>query len=832
MPTSLLPIHSVLADLIECLAQQDTCILQAPPGAGKTTVVPLALMQQAWAQGKKIILLEPRRLAVRSVAQRLAEQLGEKVGQRVGYRMRLERKVSVQTQIEVVTEGVLLRQLQADPSLSDIALIIFDEFHERSLNADLALALSLSARELFCEQPLKLLIMSATLDTPQLAQALAAPVIQSEGRSYPVYMIYSAPWRRQDQLIERMQALVERALNERQGSLLVFLAGQNEIRQLQEKLTHSLDLTHIQLAPLYGELSLAEQRKAIDPVPAGMRKIVLATNIAETSLTIDDITVVIDSGFERQAVFDAGKGITRLTTQRISKASAEQRAGRAGRLAPGVCYRLYSAEQYNQLEAHSQAQILQADLSPLALQLLSWGMQSHELFWLDQPPAANYQQGLDLLEQFGALHNGQLSPHGKQMARLPLEPRLAHLLLCGQRLGYLTLAAELAALLTERDFRNAQGADLQLRLDALHAPSQQPRIKRIRQLAEQFAKALPEHTAIAPALTAQDALGALLALAFPERIALQRAGQTANYKMANGRGVHFYTADSLQKHKWLVIAELSGQAGRTQDCIQLAVGLNPQLFHQVLSGLVREQTICQWQAQGSFIAEKQSKIGELLLSSQPLEQVDDQQRVQALLDQIRQQGLALLPFTPAIKQWQARVSLLRELELAEQGQTAWPDVGDEYLLEHLEQWLAPYVINIVKLSQLAALNLQDILSSLLIWPQPQQLDELAPKQFSVPSGSTISIDYSQTPPVLAVRLQELFGLAQTPAIANGKQALKLHLLSPARRPVQVTMDLASFWQNTYFDVKKDLQGRYPKHYWPDDPLQAEPTARAKRRPPL
>lgn len=826
MSTLNLPINAVLAQLLDTVAAHSKCILQAPPGAGKTTQVPMALLTQPWLAGKKILLLEPRRLAVRTVAQRLAEQLHEPVGQQVGYRMRLDTKVSSETRIEVVTEGVLLRQLRADPSLSDIGIIIFDEFHERSLNTDLALALSLSARALFCEHEVKLLFMSATLDQHKLAATLQAPIVESTGRSFPVDIVWSSVWRREDVLVAKIYALIERAVHEQQGSILVFLPGQAEIRQLTEKLADELLDDSILIAPLYGDLPLSAQRKAI--APSFQRKIVLATNVAETSLTIEGITVVVDSGFERRPIFDPNKGITRLALCKISKASAQQRAGRAGRLSKGVCYRLWSAEQHKQLEEHAVAEILQADLSSLALSLFDWGATPDELFWMDKPPAAHYQQAVDLLVKLQAVKNQRLTLLGKEMASLPIEPRLARLLLAAQNWGQLKLGAQIVAILTERDFLKTTETDIQLRINVLQIPSQQPQIQRIQQLAKQFERSLKAINNTCQ-ITQEQAVGALLAVAFPERIAQQREG-SSTYKLANGRGVHFAQVDTLQKAKWLVVADMAGQIGHKEERITLAAELDPRLFSQVLADLVTTYSIAEWQTESnSFVAQEQQRIDQLLLASKPLKQINSQLRVEALLTMIRQKGLAVLSFTNTVKQWQARVLLLRQLDLQSNQDSDFPDVSNQFLLCRLEQWLAPYIQQVDKLAQLQQLNILEILKNLLSWEQSKRLDELVPSHFKVPSGSSIAIDYSQQPPVLAVRLQELFGLAQTPSVANGRQALQLHLLSPAHRPVQVTMDLTNFWKSTYFEVKKDLQGRYPKHYWPDNPLQAEPTSRVKRR---
>ncbi|KJZ38337.1 ATP-dependent helicase HrpB [Pseudomonas fluorescens] len=834
-----LPIDEVLPALREALATRHEAVLEAPPGAGKTTRVPLALLNEPWLAGQTILMLEPRRLAARAAAERLASELGEKVGETVGYRIRLDSKVGPKTRIEVVTEGILTRRLQDDPALEGVGLLIFDEFHERSLDADLALALSLNGRELFRDdQPLKILLMSATLEGERLAGLLDdAPILRSEGRMYPVAMRWGRPFQPGEFIEPRLVQTILEALNDETGSVLVFLPGQAEIRRVHQQLADALgESTQVLLCPLHGELDLAAQRAAIDPAPAGKRKVVLATNIAETSLTINGVRVVIDAGLARVPRFDPGSGMARLDTQRISKASATQRAGRAGRLEPGVCYRLWSQDQHEQLAAYASAEILSADLAGLALQLGRWGVTPGQLVWLDVPPAAAYAQAQDLLDRLGALDGEALTRHGQAMAELPAHPRIAHLLLRGQALGLADMACDVAALLGERDILRGAGADLHSRLVLLSGEERAARgaqggVQRARQLARQYRGYLRGKVSEPVSDPGHPRwLGALLALAYPDRVAQQRRAGGAEYRLANGRAALFAEADSLMKQPWLVIADLGSRQGQREERIYLAADFDPALFDSVLAEQVRCVDQLDWdEREGVLRAERQRKVGELILSREPLTGLDETARSQALVNLVRRKGLELLPWTPELRQWQARVALLRQLDLSSKEQSEWPDVSDAALLKSLEHWLMPYLGKVSRLSHFTNLDLSSIVHNLLPWPLPQRLDELAPHHLSVPSGSSIRLDYSEQPPILAVRLQELFGLAETPRIAGGRQVVKLHLLSPARRPVQVTQDLANFWRSTYAEVKKDLKGRYPKHYWPDDPLVAEATARIKPR---
>lgn len=835
-----LPIDAAIPSLRQALTGHDSVVLQAPPGAGKTTRVPLALLNEAWLGEQSILMLQPRRVAARAAAERMASELGERVGETVGYRIRLESRVGPSTRIEVVTEGILARRLQDDPSLEGVGLVIFDEFHLRSLDSDLALALCLNGRELFRDdQPLKLLVMSATLEGARLSSLLGdAPVVTSEGRMFPVDTVWGQPYQTGEYIEPKVVRACLDAVHDQQGSILVFLPGQAEIRRVHQELSDKLaGRDDLLLCALHGELDLSAQRAAIEPAPPGQRKIVLATNIAETSLTIEGVRVVIDSGLERVPRFDPSSGMTRLATQRISQASAAQRAGRAGRLEPGICYRLWSQTQHEQMAAYGAPEIHQADLAALALQLARWGVTPDQLRWLDMPPAAPFTQARDLLGRLGALEaHGRLSSHGQAMAEVPAHPRIAHLLLRGHALGLGALACDVAALLGERDVLSGGGADLHSRLAMLEGSQRMPRhaqgaAQRIKQLARQYrsyqrgsvteAVADPEHPRW---------LGCLLALAYPDRVAQQRRAGGGEYRLANGRAAMFIEPDALMKHSWLVVAELGSRQGQREERIYLATDLDPALFENVLAEQVMVVDELDWDDRaGALVAERQRKIGQLVLSREPLKELDADARSRALLGLVRKKGLELLPWTPELRQWQARVALLRELDMAQQGQSKWPCFRDDTLLATLEEWLLPYLNNVSRLSHFSLLDLGSILRGALPWPLPQELDELAPTHIKVPSGSSIKLDYSESPPVLAVRLQEMFGLADTPRIAGGKLPIKLHLLSPARRPVQVTQDLANFWRSTYLEVKKDLKGRYPKHWWPDDPMEAEPTARAKPR---
>ncbi len=844
-----LPVADVLEALQLGLREADEWVLQAPPGAGKTTVVPLALLQEPWLGNRKILVLEPRRLAARAAAARMAHLLGEPLGRTVGYRIRLDVCVSDETRIEVITEGILTRQLQRDPGLEQVGLVIFDEFHERNLDSDLCLALTLQGRELFREgPPLKLLVMSATLDGEAVAALLGdAGIVTSSGRQHPVQTRFGRAHQLRDPIVKPVVDAVLHALREQQGSILVFLPGQREITRVQRDLAAALSAAGDQsvlLAPLYGNLSLEQQQRAILPAPAGRRKVVLATNVAETSLTIDGIQVVVDSGLVREPVFDPATGMSRLTTRRVSRASADQRQGRAGRLGPGSCYRLWSEEQHGRLVAHSTPEILQADLTPLALQLLAWGVDSPgELAWLDPPPEASYRSAVAMLENCGAVFTNaagrhQLTPHGVRLAQMPLHPRLAHMLLVGFDIHASETACLLAAVLSERNPLGQGEADISHTLAVLmaevHCPQElQGWFKRIWQQARRYARLAGEihkPRKFAMGVAQEDILGILLASAYPDRIARRRpGGEPGHYQLSSGRSAVLRPDDPLAGSEWLAVAEVGGQVGESADRIYSAAALNPRNFREILSSLVREEEQVEWDNQREqFVAERRSMVGRLLLSAEPLARVSETARGEALLGVVRRRGLELLPWTPELQQWRARVNLLHRVG-GTGGDNPWPDLRDRALLDTLEEWLLPYLEPVRSLRDFQQLDLRAILHARLPWPLPLDLERLAPERIAVPSGSSIAIDYSQDPPVLAVKLQEMFGCEETPVIAGGRVPLQVHLLSPAGRPLQVTQDLAGFWRGSYREVQREMKGRYPKHPWPDDPVGAIATRHTKRQ---
>ena len=848
----MLPVEECLDLLKQRLSERDEVVLQAPPGAGKTTLVPLALLAEPWLAGRKILMLEPRRIATRSAAFRMAGLLNESPGQTVGYRMRLESRIGSRTRIEIITEGILTRMLQQDPSLEDVGLVIFDEFHERNLDSDLALALCLKGRALFRSKTeagndgLKILVMSATLDSKTIAQLLQeAPIVQSEGRLYPVDVIYSRARQANERIVDRMVATIKQALADNpDSSLLAFLPGQGEIRRTAAALEDWLVSTnskHIHLRPLYGNLSIEEQQRAIAPLSgkeSGEQKVVLATNIAETSLTIEGVDVVVDSGLAREARFNPATGMTGLHTVKISAASSLQRAGRAGRLGPGKSYRLWSAEQQQQLAKHGTAEILQADLAPLALQLLEWGVADPgELTWQDPPPRGHWQQALGLLESLGALdekHGARvLSAHGQAMTALPLHPRLAHLLLRGAEIGCTEPASLLASLLSDRDPLSDVSPDLGDRLDILTGetpcPPQHKRwSERTRQLARQLAQKVSrlnlQNSAVQYLVRVDQLPGFLLACAYPDRVARRR--HSGSYQLANGRSASFSGVHNLARSRWLAVAEVSGIAGGKGDVIRSAAALDESLFSAALGDMVHQETIAQWDKKSSrFVAETQQKIGALVLQKNSLDKVPTEAKQKALIQFLQNEALKPLPWNAELRQWCARVCLLRSIDT----EADWPDVSHEALLTTLDTWLAPYLDKVNLLQDFRKLNLKDILGAMLPWEKQQRLNQLAPVRLTVPSGSSIAIDYTQSPPVLAVKLQEMFGCEQTPTVAGGKVALLVHLLSPAGRPLQITQDLAGFWRSSYHDVKKEMKGRYPKHPWPDDPLVAIATRKTRGR---
>ncbi len=831
-----LPIEPLLPTLCDTLSTERAVVLVAPPGAGKTTRVPLALLDAPWLGTQRILMLEPRRLATRAAARHMAALLGERVGERVGYRMRGESRVGPRTRIEVVTEGVLTRMLQQDPALEGVGIVIFDEFHERSLVADTGLALTLAAAELFRED-LRLLVMSATLDGAAVAAMLGnAPLLESAGRAYPVETRHATPPHG-----VRPEAHVARVIREtlahEEGSLLVFLPGAGEIRRVEAFLHESALPPDVRVTPLHGMLESAAQDAAIAPSPPGERKVVLATSIAETSLTIDGIRVVIDSGWMRIPRFSPRTGMTRLDTVRVSRASADQRRGRAGRLSPGICVRCWGVAEEAGLVPSTRAEILDSDLAPLALDLASAGFADPDaLRWLDPPPAAAFRQGRELLTLLGALDaTGALTVHGSEMATLGTHPRLAHLLLRVRDASAATAtrAAALVALLDERDPLRGDGmappADVALRLDLvarggrggagqLGVSVDHGALQRV------VTGAAGWRTRVAGFSTSREEWGdgLLVALAYPERVARQRGGP-GRFVMRNGRGATLPITDPLAHAPWLAIAALddTGRDGRIY--LAAALDLDELLLHAGEQVEIVDEVV--WDdAADAVVARRQHRLGAHVLREQPLRDVDSGRVQSALLDVIAQRGIDALPWSEDATALRQRIAFLHTVD------ATWPDVSDEALQAMLGTWLGPQLVAVRRIAAIPPHALIEGLWSLCGWEQRQQLAALAPERIEVPTGSLIRIDYSDpAAPVLAVRLQELFGMLETPMIAAGRVPLTLHLLSPAHRPMQVTRDLASFWANGYFDVRKDLRGRYPKHHWPEDPLTAAPMRGAKRR---
>lgn len=811
----MLPIHAVLEELKAVLAARTTALLVAPPGAGKTTVAPLALLDQPWVAGRKLLVLEPRRLAARAAAARMASTLGESVGETVGYRVRLQSKISARTRIEVITEGVFTRMILDDPGLEGVAAVLFDEFHERSLDADLGLALARDAQQVLRED-LRILVMSATLDVVRVTTLLdGAPVVESEGRAHPVETHYLGrnPVERIDDAAARA---VARALIEQNGSILVFLPGQGEIRRTEERLAERLRDPDIQIAPLYGALDPAEQDRAISAPPAGRRKVVLATSIAETSLTIEGVRVVIDCGQARAPRYDPASGLTRLETVRVSRAAADQRRGRAGRTEPGVCYRLWEEPETRALTPFSRPEILEADLSGFALDLARWGARDASgLAFLDQPPAGAYAEARSLLTGLQALDDrGELTEHGRALASLPLPPRLAHMLLVGAQRGQGPVAARIAALLTERGL-GGNDADLRTRLERFDRDGS-PRARDARQLAERWARdaarqAKVTKPAIDPAL--------LLAEAYPERVAKAR-GKPGEYLLASGRGVFIEPTDALAREPWLAVGELGGGAAR--DRILMAAPLDEaELLAEFADRLETEDRI-EPDARGKVKGRRLVRLGRIVVEERLVERPDAAMVEQALLDEVRRKGVGALGWGERAGGLRERVAFLRVND------PGWPDLSDAALEAGLDAWLAPHLAGKVSLAQLTDGLLASALDGLVPWELRRRLDTEAPERFEAPTGSTFRIDYAaEGGPLVEVRVQELFGLTRHPTV--GGQPLTLALLSPARRPVQLTKDLPAFWRGSWADVRKDMRGRYPRHPWPEDPTQAPPTTRAKPR---
>jgi ATP-dependent helicase HrpB len=827
----MLPIVEVLPQLRAALAAHTAAVLQAPPGAGKTTAVPPALLDERWLEGRRILLLEPRRLAARAAAGYMARGFGEAVGETVGYRVRFDAKVSARTRIEVVTEGILTRRLQSDPALEGVGLVVFDEFHERHLDTDLALALVRDAQRLL-RPDLKILVMSATLDADSVGKVLNAPVIVSEGRMFPVEVRYAAR-EPTSPFAARAAAAVREALAAHDGDILVFLPGGGEIRRAQGLLS---DLA-VDIFPLYGDLTWDAQDRALRP--GTRRKVVLATPIAETSLTIEGVRVVIDVGYARVPQFDPASGLTRLATVRVARSSAEQRAGRAGRLGPGVCYRLWTESVHRGLLAHPLPEIKTADLSGLALDLASWGADDPQtLTWLDPPPAGALAQARELLRDLGALDDAhRVTPAGREMAVLPLHPRLAHLIRAGEARGAGAAACDIAALLSERDLYaggQRQSVDITARLDALTAFRKRGRVgaqamgadpdacARVDQAAAQTRRLLNDRTPAAPALAD---VGVLLAAAYPDRVAAQRRPNDIHYLLANGRGARLPPYDVHVRAPYLVAANLD--AGEAEGVIHLAAPIGLAEIRDVLGSRLQLEDIVRWDDQSeTVIMRSEERLGKLVLASEVPRVIPSEEARVAMLDGVRRLGVGVLPWSAETRAWQARVLSMRVWFPEEE----WPDVSEAALAANLEEWLGPYLEGCTRREHLQRLDLLGLLQLRLNPTQARRLAEGAPTHIAVPSGSRLALEYRPgEAPVLAVKLQEMFGCIDTPRVAGGRVPVVLHLLSPARRPIQVTQDLRGFWQRTYAEVRKELKGRYPKHPWPEDPLTATPTARAVRK---
>ena len=814
-----LPVTEIISFVRESLAKENTLIVNAPPGAGKSTLLPLALLDQPWLKGKKIIMLEPRRLAAKTIALRMSSLLEDEIGQRVGYRIRFENRISNVTQIEVVTEGILTRMLHQDNALEDVGLVIFDEFHERSLNADVAMALCREAQQVL-RPDLRIMIMSATLNMPQLTSLLNAPVAVSEGKQYPVKIIYAGE--SDETLLPELTArTVIKAITENEGDVLVFLPGEGEIKKCEELLRKQL--TDFCIHPLYGQLPPQEQFLAIMPNKFGKRKIVLATSIAETSLTIEGVRIVIDTGFSRTSRFDPKSGLSRLETQRISIDSADQRAGRAGRLSSGVCYRMWTPATHLRLLEHRVPEIMEADLASLVLDMAQWGVSNiQSLTWLTPPPKIALAQATETLHQLNALENNRITEHGKQIHRLACHPRIAHMLLMAKEEKIIKLATDIAAVLEERDpLPRESGIDINLRIEALRRArinNSLGRFARIEKVAASYRKLL--NVDVDNGAVDVFETGLLLAYAYPERIAFARPGNNAQFQLANGKYAMIGHKDDLAHEPWLAVAHMDLRDGLGK--IFLAAPLNPK----DLLPMVKEQEVILWDTRkGGIIATKELKIGSLVLQSKPLPSPSEELVIEAISKAITTEGENLLDFNEEMVQLQNRILSLRVWNTDE----AWPDVSTAELLNTNKSWLGPYLKTVKKPDDLKKINLVDALFHSLDWEKQQALNVLAPKKIDVPSGSSISIQYfaNGAVPVLSVRLQEVFGLSDTPIINNNKTKLVMHLLSPGYKPVQVTSDLKSFWNYLYFEVKKELQRRYPKHSWPDDPWTAPAVAKGR-----
>jgi len=816
-----LPIDAVLDELARTLASHNAAVLVAPPGAGKTTRVPLALLDEPWLRNRKIIVLEPRRIAARASAERMAKSLGERAGETVGYRVRFGSKVSRATRIEVVTEGIFSRQILDDPELGGVAAVLFDEFHERSLDADLGLALARDAQTGLRED-LRILVMSATLDGARVARLLGeAPVIASEGRAFPVETRYLG--RKADAPLERQMAdAIALALRADPGSVLAFLPGAAEIRRTQNFLTERIHDASIEIVPLFGALDASVQDRAIAPAPKGHRKVVLATSIAETSLTIEGVRIVVDSGVARVPRYEPDIGLTRLETVRASRAAVDQRRGRAGRTEPGVCYRLWDEPQTASLAAYTQPEILSADLSSLVLDLAQWGVSDPaKLSFLDPPPAPALKEAKSLLRELGALDgDGRITAEGKSLRALALPPRLARMIVDSQRLSAGEAAAEIAAVLTERGL-GGDSVDLDARLDSFRR-DRSPRAVSARSLAQRWASQVAATEGPASEDTSPST-GIMLAFAFPDRVARNRGN--GGFVLANGRGAAVDQASALARAPYIAVAELTGTAANGR--ILLAAPIEQAEIEQHFADQIETADEISFDRGALAVrARRRKTLHAITLSEAPMALKPSAETARVLADGLISAGLDKLPWSKPLKQWRDRVMFLRKAE----GEPSWPDLSDDALAAQREAWLVPALYDKISLKQLSAGELSDALMTLLPWELRARLEREAPTHFEAPTGTMLAIDYeAEQGPTIAVRLQELFGLNTHPSIAKGAVPLVLELLSPAHRPVQVTRDLPGFWRGSYAAVRSDLRGRYPRHPWPEDPANAMPTRRVKPR---
>lgn len=813
-----LPIDDALPALTQALRAREVAVLVAPPGAGKTTRVPLVLMDEPWAAEKKIIVLEPRRLAARAAAERMAKTLGEKVGDTVGLRVRFGSKVSKRTRIEVVTEGIFTRMILDDPELTGIAAVLFDEFHERSLDADLGLAFARDAQQGLRED-LKLLVMSATIDGARVASRLGdAPQIESLGRAFPVETRY-LPREARAHIEPQVADAVTRALRADPGSVLVFLPGQAEIRRTETLLKERVTDRAVDVVALYGALDAQVQDRAIAPAPPGRRKVVLATSIAETSLTIEGVRVVLDSGLARVPRFEPGTGLTRLETVRVSRAAADQRRGRAGRTEPGVCYRLWSEPETASLEAYARPEILSADLSSFALDLAQWGVSDPAtLTFLDPPPQAAYAEARKLLIELGALDDdGRITGEGKSLRALPLPPRLARMVVDAAREGAGEMAAQIAVLVTERGL-GGNDADLTHRLDQFRRDRSR-RADDARGMARRWTDSASSRKAAAE----EPSVGALLALAYPDRIAKSRGGGQGAFLLANGRGAVIDPALSLAREPFIVVADLSGTAAQARILLAAPITL-AEIEAGFADRIAQRDEVTVDPATLSLRGRKAKKLGAIALSEQIAPVAASAQNAVVLAGAIATAGIERLPWSKHLKQWRDRVMFLRKSEGVE-----WPDLSDAALTASVQDWLAPLIADKTALRDIGADDLSNTIMELLPWNMRRRLETEAPTHFEAPTGTQAPIDYeAEAGPTIAIRVQELFGLSQHPSIAAGRVPLVIELLSPAHRPVQVTKDLPGFWAGSYAAVRTEMRGRYPRHPWPEDPANAVPTRRTKR----